>query len=58
MQREENDMKKTLLICLMILGLTAGCASTGSDKGEKSKAGENIPEGAINADEMEMEGER
>jgi len=30
-------MKKMVLICLMILGLTAGCASTGSEKNDDMK---------------------
>jgi hypothetical protein len=38
------DMKKLLIISMMILGLTVGCASTGNDKDNKSNAGENIPE--------------
>ena len=49
-------MKKMLLMSLMILALTVSCASTGSDKDNKSKAGENIPEGAINAEEMAPSG--
>jgi len=36
-QRKDKTMKKMVLICLMILGLTAGCASTGSEKNDDMK---------------------
>ena len=44
-------MKKMLLMYLMIFALTVSCASTGSENA-KSNTGENIPAGAIEAEEM------
>ena len=44
-------MNKMLLICLMILALTAGCASTGSDTGGKLNPGEIMQE-QVEIDQM------
>jgi hypothetical protein len=45
-------MKKMLLMFIMIAALTVSCASTGSENDAKSNTGENIPAGAIEAEEM------
>jgi hypothetical protein len=44
---EEEYMIRTLFICMMIFGLTTGCASTGGKSGQ----GEDIPLDAVEAEE-------
>ncbi len=45
-------MNKMMLTGLLILGLTAGCAGTGSDKGKDADQGEKIPLEQIESGEM------